>query len=128
MGIVLGIDVGGTFTDFIEIGGTDGARVVKVPLVPASPGEGVHAPGLTQLAGGAAAWRAYLSGVELIVHGTTITTNAMLTRRYAKTGYRHHQGLSRHSEFAPRIEAQRLHRQGSAARAYRAATSGPHRR
>ncbi|MGH6912120.1 MAG: hydantoinase/oxoprolinase family protein, partial [Geminicoccales bacterium] len=30
---------------------------------------------------------AYLSRVDLIVHGTTITTNAVITRRYAKTGY-----------------------------------------
>jgi N-methylhydantoinase A len=86
MGIVLGIDVGGTFTDFIEIGGMDGARVVKVPSIPAEPAEGVMS-GLTQLAGGTARLPAYMSGVELIVHGTTITTNAIITRRYAKTGY-----------------------------------------
>lgn len=28
-----------------------------------------------------------MAGVELIVHGTTITTNAIITRRHAKTGY-----------------------------------------
>ena len=86
MGIVLGIDVGGTFTDFIEIGGAGGARVVKVPSVPAEPGEAVLT-GLTLLAGGAVRLRTYLSEVDLIVHGTTITTNAVITRRYAKTGY-----------------------------------------
>ena len=62
MGIVLGIDVGGTFTDFIEIGGTDGARVVKVPSVPAEPAEGVMT-GFTLLAGGIAArFPAYCPG------------------------------------------------------------------
>ncbi len=86
MGIALGIDVGGTFTDFIEIGGAEGARVVKVPSVPAEPGEAVLT-GLTLLAGSPARLPAYLSRVELVVHGTTITTNAIITRRYAKTGY-----------------------------------------
>ena len=86
MGIVLGIDVGGTFTDFLEIGGNDGARIVKVPSTPAAPADGVMS-GLAQLAGGVARLPAYLSGVELIVHGTTITTNAIITRRYARTGY-----------------------------------------
>jgi N-methylhydantoinase A len=86
MGIVLGIDVGGTFTDFLEIGGADGARVLKVPSIPAAPAEGVM-NGLTLLAGGTASLAAYMAGVEMIVHGTTITTNAIITRRHAKTGY-----------------------------------------
>lgn len=86
MGIALGIDVGGTFTDFLEIGGAGGARVVKVPSIPAAPAEAVMR-GLTQLAGGETRLAAYMADVELIVHGTTITTNAVITRRYAKTGY-----------------------------------------
>jgi N-methylhydantoinase A len=86
MAIRIGIDVGGTFTDFIEIGADDAVRVVKVPSVPASPADGVLA-GLTQLAENRGGLGAYLGTVEMIVHGTTITTNAVLTRRYARTGY-----------------------------------------
>jgi len=86
MGTRIGIDVGGTFTDFIEIGAGDAITVVKVPTVPVSPAEGVLA-GLQLLAERHGGLAAYLSRVDMIVHGTTITTNAILTRRYAKTGY-----------------------------------------
>jgi N-methylhydantoinase A len=86
MAIRIGIDVGGTFTDFIEIGAGDAVRIVKVPSVPDRPAEGVLA-GLAILAENHGELGAYLTSVEMIVHGTTITTNAVLTRRYAKTGY-----------------------------------------
>jgi N-methylhydantoinase A len=86
MAIRIGIDVGGTFTDFLEIGADDALTIAKVPTVPSSPAEGVLA-GLTQLAEKHGGLAAYLAGVDMIVHGTTITTNAVLTRRYARTGY-----------------------------------------
>lgn len=92
MGTRIGIDVGGTFTDFIEIGPGGGIAVTKVPTVPGSPAEGVMA-GLTQLAADRGGLQAYLDDVALIVHGTTITTNAVLTRRFAKTGYLTTQGF-----------------------------------
>lgn len=86
MGVFLGIDVGGTFTDFIEVDAGGGARVVKVPSTPDRPAEGVLA-GIRKLAGSHPSLADYLGSVELIVHGTTITTNAVITRRYAKTGF-----------------------------------------
>lgn len=86
MGMRIGIDVGGTFTDFIEIGGEGGVRVVKVPSIPAYPADGVLA-GLARLSEQRGGLADYLADVEMIVHGTTITTNAVLTRRYARTGY-----------------------------------------
>ena len=65
MGVALGIDVGGTFTDFLEIGGVDGARIVKVPSAPAAPAEAVMR-GLTQLAGGGdTRLAADMAGVDL---------------------------------------------------------------
>jgi N-methylhydantoinase A len=82
----IGIDVGGTFTDFIEVSGESSFRIVKVPSVPANPAQGVMA-GLGQLAESHGGLAQYLAGVDQIVHGTTITTNAVLTRRYARTGY-----------------------------------------
>lgn len=86
MPIRIGIDVGGTFTDFIEIGADNAITIVKEPTVSVSPAESVLA-GLAQLAEKHGGLAAYMSRVEMIVHGTTITTNAILTRRYAKTGY-----------------------------------------
>jgi N-methylhydantoinase A len=78
--IVAGIDVGGTFTDLLLIDGSDGGKVrlAKVPTT-------VH----NQAFGVIAALDATCMPVEkldLIVHGTTTTTNAVLERRLAKTG------------------------------------------
>ncbi len=87
MSYILGIDVGGTFTDFLEIDDSGSVEIVKTSSTPLRPADGVLA-GLKKLA-----WlhrlplRRYLSRVKLIVHGTTITTNAIITRQFAKTGY-----------------------------------------
>ncbi len=86
MNYLLGIDVGGTFTDFIEVDRDGNVRIVKTPSTPARPADGVL-EGLRRLAEESATIEAYLSAVELIVHGTTITTNAVITGNYAKTGY-----------------------------------------
>ena len=78
--VVAGIDVGGTFTDLILIDGRSGGKVhlAKTPTTPDNQAFGV----VTALAG-----TGYpVSGIDLIVHGTTTTTNAVLERRLARTG------------------------------------------
>jgi N-methylhydantoinase A len=82
----VGIDVGGTFTDFLVIGG-DGTRLVhKTSSTPADPSLGL-VTGLEEIATQTDRQLAeFLAEVELIVHGTTVTTNALLTRRGAPTG------------------------------------------
>jgi len=77
-GIVAGIDVGGTFTDLILIDAQRGVRIAKVPTTVDNQAFGVVA------ALGAADVAA--SDIDLIVHGTTTTTNAVLERRLARTG------------------------------------------
>ena len=78
-GSIVGVDVGGTFTDLIlmdEGGGPP--RVAKVPTTPDNQAFGVfHA--LEEIG-------VPLSEVRSIVHGTTATTNAMLERKTAKAG------------------------------------------
>ena len=76
--VVAGIDVGGTFTDLILIDEKRGVRIAKVPTTPDNQAFGVVA------ALGEA--RVDPSGIDLIVHGTTTTTNAVLERRLARTG------------------------------------------
>jgi N-methylhydantoinase A/oxoprolinase/acetone carboxylase beta subunit len=68
----LGADSGGTFTDVV---GTDG-RILKIPSTPADPGAAVR-DGAARLATGLR--------VELLAHGTTVATNALLERRGAVT-------------------------------------------
>ncbi|MER8518243.1 MULTISPECIES: hydantoinase/oxoprolinase family protein [unclassified Mesorhizobium] len=78
--VVAGIDVGGTFTDLLLIDGRDGGRVhiAKTPTTVDNQAFGVVA------ALGATGFP--VDGIDLIVHGTTTTTNAVLERRLAKTG------------------------------------------
>ncbi|RWC44098.1 MAG: hydantoinase/oxoprolinase family protein [Mesorhizobium sp.] len=78
--VVAGIDVGGTFTDLLLIDGRDGGRVhiAKTPTTVDNQAFGVvSALGATGFP---------IDGIDLIVHGTTTTTNAVLERRLAKTG------------------------------------------
>jgi N-methylhydantoinase A len=78
--VVAGIDVGGTFTDLLLIDGRDGGRVhiAKTPTTVDNQAFGVVA---------ALADTGFpVEKIDLIVHGTTTTTNAVLERRLARTG------------------------------------------
>lgn len=78
--VVAGIDVGGTFTDLLLIDARKGGTVhiAKTPTTVENQAFGVvSALGATQFP---------VSDIDLIVHGTTTTTNAVLERRLAKTG------------------------------------------
>ncbi len=81
----IGIDVGGTFTDlFLGVEGGE-ARTLKVLSTPADPSEGVL-EGLRRAAQSQGVEiEAFARDTELIVHGTTVTTNAVLTRGGART-------------------------------------------
>lgn len=76
--VVAGIDVGGTFTDLILIDEKLGVRVAKTPTTSANQAFGV----VNALADAGVD----ASAIDLIVHGTTTTTNAVLERRLARTG------------------------------------------
>jgi N-methylhydantoinase A len=77
----LAVDIGGTFTD-IALETPDGARItLKTPTTPSAPQDGV-------LGGVAAALsQAGVSpqDIGLIVHGTTLATNALIEKRGAVT-------------------------------------------
>src|SRR5829696_1067645 len=79
--MVLGVDVGGTFTDAAVL--TDGDELVtaKSPTTPADQSEGAIAAVEAALdRAGADA-----SDVERFVHGMTVGTNALLERKVART-------------------------------------------
>jgi N-methylhydantoinase A/oxoprolinase/acetone carboxylase beta subunit len=68
----VGVDTGGTFTDLVA----DDGRIVKVPSTPADPGEAV---------------RRAVSDVtsttpDVLAHGTTVATNALLERAFGRVG------------------------------------------
>ncbi|WP_163852247.1 hydantoinase/oxoprolinase N-terminal domain-containing protein, partial [Pseudooceanicola aestuarii] len=82
----IGIDVGGTFTDFVAMSDAGRTTICKSPSTPEDQSIGVLT-GLNDLAA-----RLDLSLPELlartdrIVHGTTVATNALLERKGRKTG------------------------------------------
>ena len=79
MGWIVGIDVGGTFTDLIGIEPAAGkVALAKVPTTLDNQAFGV----LGALEKGGIA----LGDAETIVHGTTTTTNALLERKVARVG------------------------------------------
>src|SRR6184192_1526421 len=91
----VGVDVGGTFTDLVALTPDGAIEVRKVATTPDDPAVGMFRA-LDALAGGRgapapAAQRApAVAGaprppaIELLVHGTTIATNALLERRGAR--------------------------------------------
>ncbi len=89
----IGIDVGGTFTDFLVTDQSGESRIFKSPTTPRDPTEGVF-EGLKSAAESYNLdFAQFLGQVETIVHGTTITTNATLTGKGAKTGFITTQGF-----------------------------------
>jgi len=77
--MVIGVDVGGTFTDILaldEISGT-----VKVAKTPSTRGD--QSIGFLE---GILSVTEDLSAVATVIHGTTVATNALLERKGAKTG------------------------------------------
>ncbi len=72
-GVLVGVDVGGTFTDFVVL--RDGAlQIHKLPTTPEDQSRAIAA-GFEELSVGAAE----------VVHGMTVATNALLERRGART-------------------------------------------
>ena len=78
MGSLVGVDVGGTFTDFFASRKEDGATLVyKRPSTPHNPGEAI-VRGLQEMA---AALDFDPAQIERLCHGTTVATNALIQRR-----------------------------------------------
>ncbi len=89
----IGIDVGGTFTDFLLTSGDGSSEIYKVLSTPEDPSIGLM-NGLSEMAKAKnTSLRDFIKDVTTIVHGTTVTTNAVLTRRGAKTGLLTTKGL-----------------------------------
>ena len=84
--LMIGVDVGGTFTDIFVLNETAGtARVAKVPTTRPDQSAG-FLDGIKQKVSD-------FSKISVVVHGTTAGTNALLERKGAKTGVICTQGL-----------------------------------
>ena len=77
----IAVDIGGTFTDLQILDARHGRVVAwKTPTTPADPSEGL----LTGVREAAARFGFALEDVGLLLHGTTIATNAVLERKLAR--------------------------------------------
>ncbi|HMK69344.1 MAG TPA: hydantoinase/oxoprolinase family protein [Xanthobacteraceae bacterium] len=87
MNLKIGVDVGGTFTDFIVAGHGADTLIHKVLSTPKDPSIAVLA-GLREIAQRLqpqADFGVFIAAVDTIVHGTTVTTNATLTHTGARS-------------------------------------------
>jgi len=75
--LMVGVDVGGTFTDGVAIEADGTVRLAKVPTTPENQAQGVLAV-LAELG-------ADPGNIKTLVHGTTAGTNALLERKGART-------------------------------------------
>ena len=82
----IGIDVGGTFTDFVVAGEAGQPRFFKTQTTPNDPSLGV----LTGLREAADAYgqslEEFLGKTELVIHGSTVATNTLVERKGATVG------------------------------------------
>lgn len=72
---IVGVDTGGTFTDFFFVDASGTVRVDKLPSFPQDPARPVL-EGIAALSP---------CSLDRVVHGTTVATNALLERKVART-------------------------------------------
>jgi len=86
MKYVIGVDVGGTFTDLVCLDERGNSLITKTPSTPADPSEAIM-NGLAKLAGLLGKdEKTLLRETTRITHGTTVSTNTVLTWTGAKVG------------------------------------------
>ncbi len=75
MAWVIGVDVGGTFTDFFAVDPASGRQALfKRPSTPEDPGRAIL-DGLREME---AATSVVLAAAQRVAHGTTVATNALI--------------------------------------------------
>ena len=100
----VGVDVGGTFTDVVLMDDGSGLTVKKVLSTPHDYSEAI----LEALEDLLREHGAEGDRIEAVIHGTTVATNALLTRTGAKTGLITTRGFRDVLEFA-RLRLGRLY-------------------
>ena len=82
----IGIDVGGTFTDFVVAGETGQPRFFKTATTPDDPSIGVM-NGLQDAATAhGLSLDRFLGDTDLVIHGSTVATNTLVERKGAQVG------------------------------------------
>jgi len=82
----VGVDTGGTFTDLVA----DDGRIVKVPSTPTDPGDAVRR----------AVAEVTSTAPDVLAHGTTVATNALLERAIGRVALVTNRGFADEIEIA----------------------------
>ncbi|MGU3495465.1 hydantoinase/oxoprolinase family protein [Xanthobacteraceae bacterium A53D] len=114
-GVLIGVDVGGTFTDLVLADETGALHFVKSPSTPADPSQGVVDALALMANERGESLDDLLRQVSVFIHGTTVATNILVQRNGAKLGLITTRG------FRDLIEL----RDGSRAERYRLRTAPP---
>lgn len=81
----IGVDAGGTFTDFVAIGSDGSLTVYKTPSNPVDPVAALL-DGLNGLAGSLGLKsNDFINQIEVLLHGSTVALNTLIQRRGART-------------------------------------------
>jgi N-methylhydantoinase A/oxoprolinase/acetone carboxylase beta subunit len=99
--VLLGVDVGGTFTDAVLLG-REAVYTAKVPSTPADQSQGV----MQALAAVLERAGVQASAVERLAHGMTVATNALLEGRAARTALLATEGFTDLVELGRQARAQ----------------------
>jgi N-methylhydantoinase A len=82
----VGVDSGGTFTDLLVVDDRGGRHLHKIISTPDDPARAV-VHGLAEIAASMnIGRRRFFASIDTIVHGTTVTTNCLITRSGATAG------------------------------------------
>jgi N-methylhydantoinase A len=86
MGYLIGVDIGGTFTDCAVVDQEGKVTVGKSPTTPADPSQGFFAAVDVAAAQLGRERRALLAETDRLAHGTTVAINTVVTRTGARVG------------------------------------------
>jgi N-methylhydantoinase A len=83
---LVGVDIGGTFTDCVVLDSKGRITATKSPSTPGNFAEGMLAALQLAAARLGLEFRDFCTQIEVLTHGTTVGTNALIQRKGAKTG------------------------------------------
>jgi N-methylhydantoinase A len=85
-GLLVGVDIGGTFTDCVVLDGRGRITATKCPSTPENFAEGMLAALRLAAERLGLSFEAFCRSVAVLTHGTTVGTNALLQRKGARVG------------------------------------------
>ena len=83
---VIGIDVGGTFTDFVVAQDGQPPRYFKTPSTPRDPSEGLMVGLKVAAAAHGLSLEEFMNSAQMVIHGSTVATNTLVERKGARVG------------------------------------------